>query len=619
MTASSSGRDRRRVIHHDAAVGAGNGAAGGAARWGPIALLVVVPLIAFWPLYFADFTSWDDLVWVGRNPAFNPPTVQSIGAFWDPRHPFEDLYVPVTFTAWGIVAAAARLDTPDANGVQLNPAIFHVANLLLHVLSGIVAYLLLWRLLRHRWAACAGALLFALHPVQVEAVAWISGLKDVLAGLLSLLACLGFLAAVDRGESESDAEQSTEPAMGWGAYACATLAFCLAMLAKPSAMMTPAVAAVLLAFASIAWKRPRLLRRMALLVPWVALAVPVAVIARFSQPASIVVPVAPRWRPWIAADSIAFYLGKLFFPWPLGLDYGRSPQFVIQSGQILWTWLVPVVVLCLAWALRKRIPALLAGFAVLVVAPLPVLGLTRFDFQFYSTVADHYLYMAMLGPALVAAALLARCWNGIAVSIAAALLIVLGVITSHQATYWKDNFTLLHHVLAVNPHDYGAHRELGMALAARHEDAAAEEQYRLALEARPGRAEVLYNWANLLLRQGRFDQAISLYRQAEDEWADHPLLHNNLGVALMQSARTAPPQEQSARLQAAYEQFDRAALLDPNYADAQLHLAIMLAMKGDFDAASARYRRALEINPDLTAARQGLATVERLKLSGRRQ
>jgi tetratricopeptide (TPR) repeat protein len=128
---------------------------------------------------------------------------------------------------------------------------------------------------------------------------------------------------------------------------------------------------------------------------------------------------------------------------------------------------------------------------------------------------------------------------------------------------------------------------------------------------------VLYNWANLLLRQGRFDQAISLYRRAEDEWADHALLHNNLGVALMQSARTAPPREQSARLQAAYEQFDRAAHLDPNYADAQLHLAIMLAMKGDYDAASARYRRALEINPDLTAARQGLATVERLMQSGR--
>ena len=596
---------------------AGKGGAGGAARWGPIALLVVVPLIVFWPLYFADFTSWDDLVWVGRNPAFNPPTVQSIGAFWDPRHPFEDLYVPVTFTAWGLVSAVARLDVPDANGVQLNPAIFHVANLLLHVLSGIVVYLLLWRLLRHRWAACAGALLFAVHPVQVEAVAWISGLKDVLAGLLSLLASLGFLAAIDRRESESGSAHSAEPAVGWGAYVGATLAFCLAMLAKPSAMMTPGVAAVLLGFASVWWTRPRLLRRMALLVRWVVLAIPIALIARFSQPASIVAPVALHWRPLIAADSIAFYLGKLFFPRPLGLDYGRSPQFVIQSGQILWTWLVPITVLCLAWALRKRIPALLAGFAVLVLAPLPVLGLTRFDFQFYSTVADHYLYLAMLGPALVTAALLARYWNWIAASMAVAVLLVLGAMTSNQATYWKDNFTLLEHVLAVNPHDYGAHRELGMALAARHEDAAAEEQYRLALEARPGRAEVLYNWANLLLRQGRFVQAISLYRQAEDEWADHAILHNNLGVALMQSARTALPQEQSTRLQAAYEQFDRAAQLDPNYADAQLHLAIMLAMKGDYDAARARYRRALEINPNLPAAQQGLATVERLKQSSR--
>lgn len=617
MTASSSGRDRRRLIQKVVVVRAGKGGAGGAARWGPIALLVVVPLIVFWPLYFADFTSWDDLVWVGRNPAFNPPTVQSIGAFWDPRHPFEDLYVPVTFTAWGLVSAVARLDVPDANGVQLNPAIFHVANLLLHVLSGIVVYLLLWRLLRHRWAACAGALLFAVHPVQVEAVAWISGLKDVLAGLLSLLASLGFLAAIDRRESESGSAHSAEPAVGWGAYVGATLAFCLAMLAKPSAMMTPGVAAVLLGFASVWWTRPRLLRRMALLVRWVVLAIPIALIARFSQPASIVAPVALHWRPLIAADSIAFYLGKLFFPRPLGLDYGRSPQFVIQSGQILWTWLVPITVLCLAWALRKRIPALLAGFAVLVLAPLPVLGLTRFDFQFYSTVADHYLYLAMLGPALVTAALLARYWNWIAASMAVAVLLVLGAMTSNQATYWKDNFTLLEHVLAVNPHDYGAHRELGMALAARHEDAAAEEQYRLALEARPGRAEVLYNWANLLLRQGRFVQAISLYRQAEDEWADHAILHNNLGVALMQSARTALPQEQSTRLQAAYEQFDRAAQLDPNYADAQLHLAIMLAMKGDYDAARARYRRALEINPNLPAAQQGLATVERLKQSSR--
>ena len=159
--------------------------------------LVVLTAATLGRLCFAEFVTWDDELTIFNNPHLNPPG-EEIGWFW--RNPWMELYVPVTYTVWGGLARLARLQTPDLSGATLNPWVFHTANVGVHLLSVLVVFAILRLLLRKvvagkraEWAAFAGAALFAIHPLQVETVAWASGMKDLLCGLFSLLAVWFYL------------------------------------------------------------------------------------------------------------------------------------------------------------------------------------------------------------------------------------------------------------------------------------------------------------------------------------------------------------------------------------------------------------------------------------------
>src|SRR5205823_5722669 len=134
------------------------------------------------------------------------------------------------------------------------------------------------------------------------------------------------------------------------------------------------------------------------LLPWFAMTIPIALEGRRVQPATIVPDIALWARPLVAADALCFYLWKLIAPASLAADYARTPASIIQSGAIYWTWIAPATVFGLAIWYRKRWPALLLAVVFFFAAPLPVLGLVKFVYQFFSTVSDHYVYVAMLGP-----------------------------------------------------------------------------------------------------------------------------------------------------------------------------------------------------------------------------
>jgi hypothetical protein len=151
--------------------------------WIIVAILVLATVATFCRACFSDFNNWDDPVNVSKNPYFNPVTLKGVFYFW--QHPHASVYIPLTDTVWGILAAIARLDAPE-NGVWLNPWIFHTANVLLHAACAVLAYQFLRVISGNKWAACLGALLFSVHPVQVESVAWIAGMRDVLSGAFCL-------------------------------------------------------------------------------------------------------------------------------------------------------------------------------------------------------------------------------------------------------------------------------------------------------------------------------------------------------------------------------------------------------------------------------------------------
>jgi hypothetical protein len=237
----------------------------------------------------------------------------------------------------------------------------------------------------------------------------------------------------------------------------------LAMLAKPSAMVVPVVvAAVDLLILGRAWRK----------VAWAAggwalVLLPLVVVARVAQDVGAG-PVVEVWRrPLVAADAVAFYLWKLVWPVNLAPDYGRRPAVVAEIWGGAWqylVWVVPAAIAVWAWRGRVRRPWVLAGAVVFVACVSPVLGLTPFMFQYMSTVADHYLYLAMLGPAAGATWLLVRSRQRLVYAGGALALAALAVRSNVQLAVWRDDPSLWAHTLAVAPDSFVAPTNLAAAL-----------------------------------------------------------------------------------------------------------------------------------------------------------
>lgn len=450
-------------------------------------LIVGCVSVAFGRVIGHAFVYWDDHLTLFQNPDFNPVTLAGVGKYWAAEK--WDLYIPVTYTVWGALARVAQTPT------GLNPAVFHAANVLLHTISGCLAFGILRLLTKSDKAACFGALLFALHPVQVEPVAWASGMKDVLCGALSLLAIWQYLLFA----------QSQRRVR----FAIATVAYALAVLAKPSAVTVPIIAG-LLDYFLVRHDAKKLLP----LGLWLVMAVPIFLVTREAQSAAGVY-ASPLWmRPVIAWDAIGWYLKHVLMPVHLSLDYGRAPQRVWPpSVGWIWWWVVVALLFLEVWWARRWHPWQIAALGVLVAAVLPVLGFVRFAFQQYSTVADHYLYVAMLGPAIAFAFVL----NGRgrrAFALAAFVLVALGVRSVTQAAHWRDTRTLFAHVQSVNPDSFAAHGVLGFLAREAGDNESAVAHYQRALETYPSHGITNYNLANAMAVRGDHAGALPHYARA---------------------------------------------------------------------------------------------------------
>ncbi|HEV8377384.1 MAG TPA: glycosyltransferase family 39 protein [Tepidisphaeraceae bacterium] len=501
-----------------------------------VIIVVILTLLVFYPVYSHDFVTWDDTHNVAANKDMLEPSWEKVKWYW--TNSYKDLYIPVTYTLWAGVASVARIAGPK--GVQLNPAVFHAVNSFLHVASAIVVFAILRRLIGNVWAALLGALFFAVHPVQVESVAWVSGLKDVLSGLLALVAVLAYIIFAQTNK------------LRWHALATAT--FVLAMLAKPSAVVVPFVVLI------IEWLVLKRGLRDAIVGPalWFLLALPVVIVGMLVQRASLPF-VPPLWaRPVVALDALAFYLVKLFAPLQLAIDYGRSPQWLWSSWQIRVTWLIPViaalVTLWIVW--RWKFMLIAAGLAVMAVALLPVLGFVPFDFQNYSTTADHYLYFAMLGPAMIVAAVVHR-WMKRAVIGAVVVWILFLAGQSHlQSWVWHDSQSLFQHTVDTNPKSLAGLVNLGKYYADQGPQLARQGLYQAAEES---------------LRR-----AIGFYEKAAQYWPNDAQAreglantHATLGWVILMQGRLDP----------AIAEFETALKLDANNADAAKLLAQTKALK----------------------------------------
>ncbi|HQY87047.1 MAG TPA: tetratricopeptide repeat protein [Tepidisphaeraceae bacterium] len=465
------------------------------------ALAVFVRIIGF------DFLNWDDHETIFQNTSLLPVTIQSFIDAW--AKPHLSLWIPITHTLWAMLAWIGGSE------VEISPTPFRLMSLALHATTVWLVLDLLFRLLHSNRAALGGALLFAIHPIQVESVAWISGQKDLLAGLFMIASARAFVMWREKLSPK---------------YFVLTLALGLcAMLSKPAAVTTPLIWLVIALMGRIDRATIRLV------MCGLLIALPIVFIAREVQPASSIRPVAQIDRIPVAGDALVFYFKQFVWPWPLVADYARTPQSIAHDSLNWLKWIVPAALISLAFAVRKRIPELLGGLLIVIACVVPVLGFLPFEFQKYSTVSDHYLYAAMLGPALIVAMIVAR--QRKAFGNVVALLAIASIFSFLQTSHWRDTQSLFAHNLQHVPQSLAANRTLAYLASQREDVERAEELYRAASTFRPDDELTAFNLANLLARQQRLDESIEFYDRAIQIQPNRPTFRYNRAIVLMQLGR----------------------------------------------------------------------------------
>jgi len=474
--------------------------------WGWGLLVVLVTLIVYLPsVRFPFFPFWDDDIHVHANPHLANLSWSSLVALWS--GPWQQLYIPLTYSVWAGLAVLSRWSAglPIANGA-LDAAWFHGANVAVHTCSALLAFVLLRRVVGKFFpmaragtvnaAAALGAVFYAAHPLQVEPVAWISGLRDVLGG------CLGLAALVVLFGKEQ-----TRPAR----VVVATLLFLASLAAKPAGVALPLVAAVL-AVVPFRWPWQKMA---AVFGPWLLIgAAWVFLTSQAQWAAELAVGLVPTWmRPLVAGDALGFYLLKTLAPFGLAADYGRAPNTVLASGALWWMWILPAA-LAATLALIKPLRIYLVPLAVFATALLPTLGLVPFNFQLVSTVADRYAYFALIGPALALAMIVtqsARSWVTTAATVWVTALIALSM---WRLPVWSEDLKLFAATLETNPRSWKAKHNYASALDDRGRTAEGERLMREVIASRPDSAEAYNDLGVMLWKLGRPQEAAAAMRQS---------------------------------------------------------------------------------------------------------
>jgi len=546
--------------------------------WGFI--LVSAVILAYLPLWHAGYI-WDDDLVVTENPVIVGPL--GLKEIW--TTPAADI-CPLTLTTFWIEHALW--------GLAALP--YHLVNVLMHGFCAV----LLWQVLRSLRipGAWLGAALWALHPVEMESVAWVTEMKNTESCLFFLLSILFFVRWLS-------AKGSGKPIGADWSYIYILLFAALAMASKSSTVILPVVFCLCAWWMEGRWRW----RNLVIVSPVILMSIAATLASMWTQGLHLAQEAVPQpARSWpermaTAGDAVWFYMGKLLWPHPLIMIY---PRWVIDAGQ--WISYLPlvavVVILIILWIKRDSWsrPWFFA-FAYFVAALLPVVGLADLYFQRYSFVADHFQYLASIGPLALAGAGMARLAafiipeKSILQSIlGAGVLLILGLSSWHRTWVYEGKETLWADTIASNPGCWLAHNNLGQVLLDKGKADEAMAQFQEARELNPKFDMAYYNIGFVFFKNGRMDEAMTEFQKCLEINRNNVDAHNNLGSALMQKGR----------VDESIVQFQKALQINSNMAGIHYNFANALTQKGEFNEAIEEYKKALNINPDYTEAYNNL-------------
>ena len=567
-------------------------------------VLVLATIFAYRPAWNGSFI-WDDDFYVTKNRLLTAP--DGLRRIWfSLESPSQ--YFPLTYTSFRI----------ERTLWGLRPTGYHWVNILLHTANA----LLLWRLLTElavpgAWLAAG---IFALHPVQVESVAWITERKNVLMAFFFLLTLLAWARFIDgrnqraiqrskadenqRAKELTQADKANPPS--WRFYWLALMFYLLALCSKTTACTLP------VALFLILWLQKKRIdwRRVLQIAPFIVLGLAMGLMAvwweRYHQfTLGPTFAFGPLHRLIIATHAVWFYLAKLFWPAKLTFIY---PQWTLEpNNPFSYIWLAADVALCAAiYFARPYVGRSLEVAAAFFVATLsPVLGFIMLYTFRYTFVADHYQYLACIGPIALVSAGLVKLTDSVShgprfLSVLGILIFsTLGLLTWRQSASYRNSETLWLTTIDRNPGCWMAQSNLGSELLERGDVDGATAHLKESLRLKFDVPEPHNSLTEALFRQGDANAAIAEAHVALNFDPDNAGTHAVLGMALITKGL----------LDEAIRELSKAVEILPNHSHAQYNLAVALAEKGETVEAIGHYEKAIEAQPDFFEALTNLAWI----------
>lgn len=564
--------------------------------------MFLLALVTFWPAIGNDFVGYDDPDYITGNPH-----VQQ-GLTWETvRWAFSNTEV----SAWHPLVWLSH--ALDCQLFGLQPWGHHLTAVLLHALNSTLCFFVLRNLTGAFGRSWAVAALFALHPLRVESVAWVSERKDVLSMVFFLLTVLAYVRSVKARETEErasdnggkgSAAQTTEIPLTLyfsrfsfnGARSTLFLGlslFCLALglMSKPMLVTAPFVLLLLDAWPLQRWPKRGAWDLVKEKIPFFVAAIVVSLVTVMAQPRGPAMPGGTELVPRLENTAVSYcrYLEKLFWPARLAPFYPPVEHWraTIWLGAMV---LLLAITLAGFWLWRRR-PYFLVGWLWFLGTLVPVIGLVQIGEQ---SVADRYSYIPSLGiflslvwgiSELTAGGSFRAVIGGMMFGVVLAMCVVL---TRAQAGFWKNSETLFRHTLDVTTGNYLAHNNLGVVLDQQGHAIEAIGQYETALKIKPGYPEALKNIGVAFDHQGQLDKAEEFFQAALRQRPKFAAAHNGLGLVYQKQGHS----------QEAEKQFREALDSKPDYADAHFNLALELERQGQFDQAAAEFQRTLHLQPN---------------------